>query len=211
MPKISQLPNKPTPTLADILPLLDTATNSTKSITITEIANAMINSITPSGIVVPFAGSTAPSGWLLCYGQAVSRTTYANLYAAIGITFGAGDGSTTFNLPDLRGRVVAGVDAMGGSAASRLTNSANGGSNGALGNVGGEQAHTLTSGEQASMYVHKLNQGDYVNVDSGGSYGGWDLNAATTNQGLDRAVAQGGGGAHNTVQPTLVLNYMIRT
>lgn len=74
-----------------------------------------------TGTVLPFAGSTAPTGWLLCYGQAISRTTYANLFAVIGTTYGVGDGSTTFNLPDLRGRIAAGKDNMGGSAAGVLT------------------------------------------------------------------------------------------
>ena len=68
-----------------------------------------------TGEVVPFAGSTAPAGALFCYGQTVSRTTYAGLFAVIGTTYGVGDGSTTFNLPDLRGRVAAGKSDMGGS------------------------------------------------------------------------------------------------
>lgn len=76
--------------------------------------------IIPSGVLVPYAGATAPSGWLLCFGQAVSRTTYAALFAAIGTSWGVGDGSTTFNLPDMRGRVAAGQDNMGGTAAGRL-------------------------------------------------------------------------------------------
>jgi microcystin-dependent protein len=74
----------------------------------------------PPGIVLPYAGSAAPNGWLLCYGQAVSRITYATLFAAVGTTYGVGDGSTTFNLPDARGRVIAGRDNMGGTDASRL-------------------------------------------------------------------------------------------
>lgn len=74
-----------------------------------------------SGMLVPYAGGSAPSGWLLCYGQAVSRTTYAALFSAIGTVYGGGDGSTTFNLPDLRGRVIAGQDDMGGTSADRLT------------------------------------------------------------------------------------------
>ena len=100
----------------------------------------------PTGMVSPFAGSTAPNGWLLCFGQAVSRSTYAGLFAVIGTTYGAGDGSTTFALPDLRGRAVAGLDNMGGSAASRLTNTVLTASN-TLGATGGAQTHTLTSGE----------------------------------------------------------------
>lgn len=63
----------------------------------------------PAGIVMPFAGSTAPQGYLLCDGSAVSRTDYSDLFTAIGTTYGAGDGETTFNVPDLSGRVVLGV------------------------------------------------------------------------------------------------------
>lgn len=79
----------------------------------------------PAGVMVPFAGGTAPTGWLLCSGQAVSRTTYATLFAAIGTTWGAGDGSTTFNLPDLRDRVPVGKGDMGGTAAALLTYTSN--------------------------------------------------------------------------------------
>lgn len=71
------------------------------------------------GVVLPYAGSTAPSGFLFCYGQALSRTTYKRLFDVIGTQFGAGDGSTTFNVPDLRGRTVAASDNMGGTAAQR--------------------------------------------------------------------------------------------
>lgn len=76
--------------------------------------------IIPAGVMLQYGGSAAPTGWLLCYGQAVSRTTYADLFAAIGTAFGVGDGSTTFNLPDARGRVLAGKDDMGGIAANRM-------------------------------------------------------------------------------------------
>src|SRR5215475_1863724 len=65
-------------------------------------------------IVESYAGPTAPAGSLLCYGQPISRTAYAGLFATLGTTYGAGDGSTTFNLPDLRGRVTAGKSDMGG-------------------------------------------------------------------------------------------------
>ena len=63
----------------------------------------------PAGVVITYAGSTAPEGWLLCDGSAVSRDTYATLFDAIGTTYGVGDGSTTFNVPNLQGRVVIGV------------------------------------------------------------------------------------------------------
>lgn len=106
----------------------------------------------PAGAYIPFGGSTAPAGWLLCYGQAVSRTTYAALFAAIGTAHGTGDGSTTFNVPDLRGRVPAGKDNMGGSAASRLTTAGSGVDGATLGAVGGAETHTLTT---AQMPAHK--------------------------------------------------------
>ncbi len=73
----------------------------------------------PIGAIVSFAGTSSPAGWMLCYGQAVSRSTYSSLFAAIGTSFGAGDGSTTFNLPDCRGRVEAGKDDMGGVDSTR--------------------------------------------------------------------------------------------
>lgn len=104
----------------------------------------------PAGTVNPYAGSTAPTGWLLCAGQAVSRTTYADLFAVVSTTYGSGDGSTTFNLPDLRGRVVAGKDDMGGTAANRLTSGGSGITGTTLGAVGGTETHTLTTAQMPS-------------------------------------------------------------
>ncbi|HXJ61907.1 MAG TPA: phage tail protein [Verrucomicrobiae bacterium] len=104
------------------------------------------------GSILPYGGTTAPSGWLLCYGQAVSRTTYATLFATIGTAFGAGDTTTTFNLPDLRGRVPLGKDNMGGSAANRVTNAVSGVTATTLGAVGGDQhaqADTITASSTA--------------------------------------------------------------
>ena len=106
----------------------------------------------PVGVVSAFAGVNAPAGWLMCAGQAVSRTDYAALFNALSTTYGSGDGSTTFNLPDLRGRVPAGVDNMGGSAASRLTSTVLTASN-TLGATGGAQTHTL-DGTQIPAHSH---------------------------------------------------------
>jgi microcystin-dependent protein len=69
----------------------------------------------PPGLILPYGGSTAPSGWLLCDGTAVSRTEYSELFASIGEAFGSGDGSTTFNLPDLRGMFLRGAGTYGGA------------------------------------------------------------------------------------------------
>lgn len=99
----------------------------------------------PIGSLLDFSGATTPTGWLLCYGQNVSRATYALLFAIIGTTYGSGDGATTFGLPDLRGRLVYGKDNMGGVAASRLTTTYFGSDPTVLGNAGGAQSKTLAT------------------------------------------------------------------
>ena len=92
-----------------------------------------------SGFILPFGGGTAPSGWLECDGAAVSRSTYSDLFAIIGTIYGAGDGSTTFNLPDLQGRVIMG---QGGSTANRTPTDLEN-----IGDTFGSQTHTLTVNE----------------------------------------------------------------
>lgn len=101
----------------------------------------------PIGSSIDFWGTSAPnSSFALAYGQAISRTTYATLFGLLGTTYGPGDGSTTFNIPDLRGRVVAGKDDMGGSAAARLsgTSITIGGAT-TLGGSGGVETKTLVT------------------------------------------------------------------
>lgn len=166
-------------------------------------ANAYWGAGIPEGSVIPYAGSAAPSGWLLCYGQAVSRTTYAALFAAISTTYGTGDGSTTFNLPDLRGRVIAGQDDMGGVSANRLTNQSGGLDGDTLGATGGAETHTLTTA-QIPAHTHTT----HTHSGSGGARSdvNGDLRETSTNTG-----STGGGGAHNNVQPTIILNYIIKT
>lgn len=94
----------------------------------------------PIGSIVPYGGSgSLPIGWYFCYGQALSRTTNAALFAVIGTAFGVGDASTTFNLPDLRGRTVIGGDTMGGTPANRVTFGVSGINGATVGAVGGDQ------------------------------------------------------------------------
>jgi microcystin-dependent protein len=100
-----------------------------------------------AGMVLPYGGDTAPTGWLLCYGQAVSRTTYADLFAIIGVKFGAGDGTNTFNVPDLRGRMIIGPDNMGGGAASRVAAAVSPGDNGGVEEI--DLSHVHTTGDHA--------------------------------------------------------------
>jgi microcystin-dependent protein len=163
--------------------------------------------ILPAGLVSPYAGTAAPTGWLLCAGQTVSRTTYADLFSALSTTYGAGDGSTTFALPDLRGRVPAGKDDMGGSAASRLTSASAGlGTSAAvLGAVGGAESHTLLTAEMPA-HTHTQN----YRATSANATAGSAVRPAT---GLtsDDTGSTGGGGAHKNVQPTIILNYIIKT
>ncbi len=170
----------------------------TNAIYITDIDAVYV----PVGGVVAYAGTTAPDGWLLCYGQEVSRSTYAGLYSAIGDTYGNGDGSTTFNLPDLRGRVIAGQDDMGGSSANRLTDQTGGLDGDTLGDTGGAETNTLTPSNY-NEYSWMSNQigGKTLAVDQ-------NLNSASTygfklhNTGQNDAVGN--------VQPTIILNYIIK-
>lgn len=94
----------------------------------------------PAGIIEPFAGTIVPTGYLLCDGSAVSRSTYATLFDVIGTTFGSGDGSTTFNVPDLSGRVPLGV------SSAHL-----------LGSTGGSETVILTESELPA-HVHEVPQ-----------------------------------------------------
>ena len=180
-----------------------------------------------AGMLMPYAGSSAPTGWLLAFGQEISRTTYASLFSAIGTTYGVGNGSSTFNLPDLRGRVIAGQDDMGGVSADNLTNVAGDGLNGdALGATGGSEKHVITITQMPS-HSHTLN-GGLTTVSQGGSSfaGGLRHGAYTQSQGEDGNGTQqtnqtgfdnysiasaGSGAAHNNVQPTIILNYIIKT
>ena len=165
------------------------------------IAVNALSGVNPIGTVVDYAGATAPTGWLLCYGQAISRTTYADLFDVLSTTYGAGDGSTTFNLPDLRGRVVAGQDDMGGSSANRLTGASGGVNGDTLGGTGGAETHVLTTTE---MPAHTHAVGFTDQATAGGvanTVGGTDGSVNTGSAGSD--------GAHNNVQPTIILNKII--
>lgn len=154
----------------------------------------------PPGSLAPFAGSSVPSGWLLCAGQAVSRTgVNAALFAAIGTVFGVGDGLTTFNVPDLSGRIIAGVDGTAGRLGSGLTGGITGPAT--LGATGGEQSHTLARSEIPNPAVSAY----ATFTASGPSLGG--LAAGATVYANDLGY---GGLGHNNVQPTIVLNYIIK-
>lgn len=186
---------------------------------------------TPVGALMNYAGETAPSGWLLCHGQAISRTTYSALFVVIGSTYGSGDGSSTFNLPDLRGRVMAGLDAMGGSAAGRLSTVFNGA---ILGTTGGSQTITLTTSEIPShshtfsgttssdgAHTHQsqdapnksaaANGGATFNAWSGVTTSGTSTDGAHTHTYSGTTSSTGSGSAHSNTQPTMVVSTIIFT
>lgn len=185
----------------------------------------------PSGTIIDYGGAAAPSGFLSCNGAAISRTTYAALFSAIGTTWGSGDGSTTFNLPDLRRRATIGV---GGTALAGPANT--------LGAVGGEEMHSLSSSEMP-VHNHTVNvsdpghghgvadpthshAGNFMRTDlGGGNFGGGptpfgisstpaastgiSVNAAATGISATTVTA-GGGGSHNNMQPSAVVNKIIK-
>lgn len=125
-------------------PTAATGTNTTQ-ISTTQFVQQELAVFMPPGVIVPYGGSTSPTGWLICSGQEVAIASYGALYAIIGTTFGSltdgagGVGTTHFRLPDLRGRVIAGADNMGGTAANRLTLATSGITSTTVGAAGGDE------------------------------------------------------------------------
>ncbi|WP_191058398.1 phage tail protein [Geminicoccus harenae] len=159
------------------------------------------------GVIFPFGGTTAPAGFLMCDGKEYSRLQYPALYAVLLTRFGSSDGDQLFKVPDLRGRVIAGVDNMGGTAAGRLTTAGSGVNGAVLGADGGEQAHTLTVPE-IPAHTHADSRYTGTNPGAGSPVAG---TGATAVIGQAQGGSTGGGLPHNNVQPTLVLNYIIKT
>jgi microcystin-dependent protein len=122
-------------------------------------------------------------------------------------SYGAGDGSTTFNLPDLRGRTIAGKDDMGGVSANRLTNQSGGLDGDTLGAAGGAETHTLTVPELPNSYYYNSNLPSVAGtVDN---YANFNFTPRVAD--VITYTTQGGGGAHNNVQPTLIFTYIVKT
>lgn len=181
----------------------------------------------PAGTVSDFAGTVAPAGYLPCDGSAVSRATFAALFSAIGTTWGIGDGSTTFNVPNLSRRTTIG---SGGSGSGTIGN--------AVGNVGGEENHTLTVAELA-VHNHTVSDPTHAHINGladsgGGSYYGMAAAAGATSTPTDRDGLIGGllngnsyvtsnngtgiginnsgtNTPHNTMQPSAVVLKIIKT
>ena len=161
--------------------------------------NVKVTDTLPVGTIIPYAGTTIPSNYMKCEGQALSRIEYDILFSAIGTTYGVGDGSTTFNLPNLKGRIITGIDSNDTDFDT-------------LGETGGEKTHTLTVDEIPS---HAHEQLAVSNPNSGGpgirgTYNeqeGTGMSRYPTNT---QTGTTGGGEAHNNLQPYIVLNYIIK-
>lgn len=157
--------------------VVTTATIADRSVTTAKIADVNVttakiadDAVTGTklgipGLVFPFAGSTVPDGMLLCDGQAVSRTTYAALFAVVGTTYGVGDGSTTFNVPELRGEFVRGLDAGRGVDAARALGSAQAASF-------ESHTHTDVTGGALGVAAGALQAAEYVADAQTGATGG---------------------------------------
>ena len=162
----------------------------------TQINNviASLSSAVPTGTVSMYAGTTAPTGYLICDGSPVSRTTYSALFSAISTIYGNGDGSTTFNLPDLRGRAPIGVGQGTG-----LTNRT-------LGSRVGDETVTLTEAQMPS-HGHQFLFGRDGTLGSSSTY---VTQVSPTFTGAGTSTAAGSGQAHPNMQPSIALNFIIK-
>lgn len=192
----------------------------------------------PTGVVLDYAANAIANGYIACGGQEVSRTTEARLFGVIGTLHGVGNGTTTFNVPDLRGRVVAGEDDMNGTSANRLTGLSGGVDGDAFGSAGGLETHTLTTAQLAvttpagtiAAHTHFVANGDNSSSALSGSNvlalsrtagANTDYSLVGSGSSADRGISSsvttvftgssfGSGAAHNNVQPTLILTKMIK-
>lgn len=210
-------------TLTDCTANTQAAGNNSTKIATTAYVDASAGIGTPTGVIFPYGGSSTPSGWLLCDGSAVSRTTYATLFGVIGTTFGTGDGSTTFNVPDMRGRLAAGRDNMGGSSAGRLTGTSMSPDSHTVGATGGSQTQTAsttvtgtTSGSlSTSGTTSAIPLSGSANTGGGSAFNivnaGTTLSVTGTTSGSLSVSASGTSSSFVNVQPTMLFNFIIKT
>lgn len=181
-----------------------------------EIAHNAI--LFPPGLIAPFAGSAdkVPAGWLLCDGSAVSRSDYANLYDAIGVNWGTGDGSTTFNLPDLRGMFLRGVSGDSGNDAdadSRVLLNDNGGNTGNnVGSYQGDAIRNITgsfNGVDGYRYIYGTTTGVFYaqNNNNTQGCGDGDNDNSLVNFDASRVVPVGSDNRPKNVYVTYIIKY----
>lgn len=166
-----------------------------------DVSVVTLNGALPTGTILPYAGTNAPAGFFICDGTSLSSFTYPALYAVVGTSWGAGDGSLdefgrvkNFKVPDLRGRVVAGKDA----GQSEFT---------PLGKTGGVKTHVLTIAEMPS---HSHSFGVPFVMNDGGAQAYEEASGDGGSSRLQTISSTGGGQAHNNLQPYGVVNYLIK-
>lgn len=191
--------------------LMDTAGNVT-----TGTPESYFN---PSGIISAYGGTSAPSGWLICDGSAISRTGFASLFAAIGTAYGAGDGSTTFNIPDLRGLFLRGVSGSSGrdpdaNSRSALNSGGNTGNN--VGSYEGStfayHAHGGVTGTDFPDHTHNTPWLQFGNPTGSGGGGALFYNTITSTFGANQRHQHGiaGEGGSETRPINVNVNYIIK-
>ena len=173
------------------------------------VSNVVIpgSPLMPSGALLDFAGSVAPVGFLLCDGAAVSRTTYSDLFAAVGTVYGPGNGTTTFNIPNFNGRTSVGTGTYTDTVSGSITRS--------IGQVIGAEKHVLTTAQMPShTHIQDAHSHTITTPVGGGGAGSGGTVAFPTGQtGFTVATNQYTGGdlSHNNMQPSLVILKMIKT
>lgn len=186
----------------------------------TNLASSLKALLWESGDLKFTGRAAAPTGWLMCEGQAVSRATYAALFAAIGTAFGAGDGVTTFNVPDMRGRLPMGVDGAAGRINLNPDVRGQAGGNELL--QGHAHAFNVNSGAESERHNHQVfgfantrHEGSgfgYTNYDAtpGSGFSATDYNNQSHIHNVAGATAGEGGGNSQNLAPYLTANWMIK-
>ena len=166
----------------------------------------------PTATIVPWSSASVPSGFLECNGAAVSRSTYSALFAIISTTYGAGDGASTFNLPDMQDNV-----AMGKSGTKALASTGGANTVAASGTVGGSTANATLSTSQLASHSHTVPSGGFA----GGTPAGMESQRGAGSSSTS-STGSGGGHSHNmsatfsgtatsVLQPYLTIIYIIKT
>lgn len=199
---------------------LATANYADSSVTYAKLAAALQALLVPTGLMAPWGTETAPTGWLKCDGTAVSRTTYSALFAVIGETFGQGDNSTTFNVPDFRGRFLRGMDDGTGrdpDAGDRAAMNTGGLEDDNIGSVQTTATKlpttSFTTGGQSATHTHQVNGASTISgpPNSGGGTYAQPVSVTSGNASADHTHTVTGGGDNESRPPNANVYWIIKT